>query len=185
MADSSSARTPGLPLLGNKKKPFANSPSAAVQGKDKKPKYEEDEDEDFEFEPTAMLGMVSEFQAAANMSVAGKTQSSFMHQSLAASFMEDDAASLAKAKKETSRLELTKGPYLEVSPSGPQLDLSVAPRLEVSSSKPQLDLSTRQPRLDLSRQPQLDISMAPGLCDISKPLNLDVTTEDKGVELGN
>lgn len=48
MADSSSARTPGLFLA--KKKPFVNSPSSEIQGKEKKLKmvFEKEDDEDYE-----------------------------------------------------------------------------------------------------------------------------------------
>ena len=91
-------------MKGNKK-PFANSPSSASQGKDKKLKYNQDviEDDDDDYEPT---GMLSEFQRDAGLaeksasksminnkssrSMINKTENSYMHQSLVASFIEQE-----------------------------------------------------------------------------------------------
>ena len=69
-----------LVFLGDmlsKKKPFVDSPSSATQGKDKKLKMvfpgkqgepeTETAENDEDYEPTAMLGMMSEFQREAGL----------------------------------------------------------------------------------------------------------------------
>ena len=74
----------------SKKKPFIDSPSSASQGKDKKlkmvfpgtgnkeePEEEPETAENYEdYEPTAMLGMMSEFQREAGLAPKDKTNNS-------------------------------------------------------------------------------------------------------------
>ena len=121
MADSS--RTPGTFLAGSSStappssKPLARelpaSPSVtAVQAKAKKAKlnYDEEDDEVEDDEPTGLFsGMLGEFGKGAGLTVAGKTsssssnflkpkpQSSFLQQSLKASFLEPSEMSLGPA----------------------------------------------------------------------------------------
>ena len=119
---------------GNKK-PFVNSPSSAAQGKDKKLKYNQDvnEDDDEDYEPT---GMLSEFQREAGLaeksasksmmnnkssrSMINKTENSYMHQSLVASFMEQEENLSLFGKKPDNNKSLGVNPMvnLELSRAG-------------------------------------------------------------------
>ena len=149
-------------------------------------------DEDEDYEPTAMLGMMSEFQKqfgmasnhatstkdkSTNLSVFStgrKPEDSFMQHSLVASFMEqeENLSLLGKSKKDSSmmksqqKLNLTK-PNLDL--SKPNLDFT-KPGLDVS--KPSLNITNGiKPGLDMTK-PNLDVTK-PGL-DFSKP-NLDLS----------
>ena len=78
----------------SKKKPFVDSPSSATQGKDKKLKKmvfpgtgsqgmalpeTETAENDEDYEPTAMLGMMSEFQREAGITAPKETVNSSKH----------------------------------------------------------------------------------------------------------
>ena len=78
----------------SKKKPFVDSPSSASQGKDKKLKKmvfpgtgnqgkalpeTETAENDEDYEPTAMLGMMSEFQREAGITAPKETVNSSKH----------------------------------------------------------------------------------------------------------
>ena len=176
MADSSSARTPGMFLA--KKKPFVNSPSSAVQGKEKQLKYRndvEDDDEDEDYEPT---GMVSDFQKEAAITekerlnasrISKKTDNSYLQESMVASFLQQNPPDVSKTNK-SLMASLLQPPNLEQSKIN--VDLTRPPDFEVSlelspsniGSKPTLDLT--KPTLDLTK-PSLDLSK-PSL-DLSKP----------------
>ena len=76
----------------SKKKPFVDSPSSATQGKDKKLKkmvfpgtgsqgmaLPETAENDEDYEPTAMLGMMSEFQREAGITAPKEAVNSSKH----------------------------------------------------------------------------------------------------------
>ena len=84
----------------SKKKPFVDSPSSASQGKDKKMKKmvfpgtgnqglalpeTETAENDEDYEPTAMLGMMSEFQREAGITAPKEAVNSSKHASLSVS----------------------------------------------------------------------------------------------------
>ena len=178
MADSSSARTPGLFLA--KKKPFVNSPSSAAQGKDKKLKYHQNEDvedeEDEDYEPT---GMVPEFQKEAAITetermnasrITKKTDNSYLQESMVASFLQQNPPDVSKTNKSLIA-SLLQPPNLERSKINvdvtrpPTEDFEVSLELSPNmGSKPTLDLT--KPTLDLTK-PTLDLSKP--CLDLSKP----------------
>ena len=166
MADSSNAhhtKTPGQ-FLGGQKKPFLDSPSSAKQEHPKKLKIQEveEEEEDEDYEPTAMLGMVSEFQKETAKPLENsilvqerRPENSFMSQSLQFGGDHTENFSMIGAGNQTgklgaSKLDNTTNRLLSV--TRPELDIS-KPNLDFT--KPNLDLT--KPNLDLTK-PQLDIS---------------------------
>ena len=167
------------------KKPFLDSPSSAKQ-ESKKFKVQEMEDEDEDYEPTAMLGMVSEFQKeTGNAGQHRRPENSFLQHSMQ-SFVTEEVP-LKSKNAEISKLVLgTPGAKSFLSVTKPTLDVT-APNLNVTKptldvTKPTLDITA--PNLDISKpcldftKPNLDITGS-GVLDVSKP-SLDVTKPFQG-----
>lgn len=134
MADSSSAKTPHGNLLLSKRN--MNSPSASVQGKEKKIKYDES-NEDLDFEPTAMLDVVSQFQKEM-VQERKMDENSFMATSFNPSFMEQKTDNLSlMCKKNMSKLDITKPNDM----TNFKVDLEESGLQAASPSAPQLDLT--------------------------------------------
>ena len=170
MADSSTAhhnsRTPGVFLGQGQKKPFMDSPTSAKQEHPKKLKIQQvDVEEDEDYEPTAMLGMVSEFQKETAKPLENsilvqerRPENSFLSQSL--QFGGDtENISLMKSMNPGAKIDTTASRFFNV--TRPELDIS-KPTLDFT--RPNLDVT--KPSLDITK-PNLDITKPP--LDVTKP----------------